>query len=303
MTLGEAAEQLYRLPPAQFVARRADLVAAARAAGDRVTAREIGQLQRPTLAAWAVNQVSWQRPDDMAQLRDVAQLLREAQEALDAAELRRLSRRRAEVVERVLGTAIELAGEVSLAAEALRQVESTLVAALSDEAAADAVASGRLTRALSYAGFGDVDLSGAVVPVPARDPGPQDAPPSRRTGAGARAQGEADGDPSPSGDPGPADLERDRAARVTAAERALDDAEASARAATARLGVARAQRELADARVAALEAELEQARRARGDVAAAEATATAAARAAQAQVATQAAELDRARAGDAPERS
>ncbi len=42
------------------------------------------------------------------------------------------------------------------------EVAATLEAGLSDPASADAVRSGRLVRALSYAGFGGVDLDGAV---------------------------------------------------------------------------------------------------------------------------------------------
>ena len=51
------------------------------------------------------------------------------------------------------------------------QVRETFVAALASTPAAEAVGSGQLTRALSYAGFGDVDLSEATAaPSPARRP-------------------------------------------------------------------------------------------------------------------------------------
>ena len=41
-------------------------------------------------------------------------------------------------------------------------MRATAVAALADEGAGTAVSSGQLTRALSYSGFGEVDLSEAV---------------------------------------------------------------------------------------------------------------------------------------------
>src|SRR6201995_6206911 len=57
-----AADQLYAADPAQFPDQRADLVAQARAAGDKAAARAIGALRRPTRAAWVVNRLGRARP-------------------------------------------------------------------------------------------------------------------------------------------------------------------------------------------------------------------------------------------------
>ena len=62
-------------------------------------------------------------------------------------------------------------GGGSLSMPVANQVRETFVAALATTAAAETVGSGQLTRALSYAGFGDVDLSEATAaPAPARRP-------------------------------------------------------------------------------------------------------------------------------------
>ena len=88
-----------------------------------------------------------------------------AQSGGDADALRTLGAQRRELVEAVVGAAVGLAGRTVTAA-VREEVAATLEAALSDPASADAVRSGRLVRPLSYAGFGGVDLSGAVAAAP-----------------------------------------------------------------------------------------------------------------------------------------
>jgi hypothetical protein len=50
-----AADELYGAAPGDFVARRQELAATARTAGDADAARRLKALRRPTLAAWASN--------------------------------------------------------------------------------------------------------------------------------------------------------------------------------------------------------------------------------------------------------
>src|ERR1700727_3143175 len=50
-------DQLYGLPLDQFVAERGALVNALRADGDRGQAAEVAALRKPSVAAWAVNQL------------------------------------------------------------------------------------------------------------------------------------------------------------------------------------------------------------------------------------------------------
>ena len=151
-TVAEAVTTLYGGDPADFVAVRKELAAAARTAGERDAAREIAALRKPTAAAAAVNHL-----DDGA-ISDVLALgeqMRAVQTSLDAATLKELSARRQELLQQIV-TRHDLNGSL---AEAVR---ATLLAAIADRQAADAVATRALVRPLSYSGWGDVDLTDAV---------------------------------------------------------------------------------------------------------------------------------------------
>ena len=67
-----AATQLYAGLPAEFVASRTALVKEAR---DREAARRIGALRRPSVAAWALNQLAHQRAPVIDELADNAREL------------------------------------------------------------------------------------------------------------------------------------------------------------------------------------------------------------------------------------
>lgn len=156
----ELVERLYAAPPDGFVAARAEAVAAARAAGDAAGAREIAGLRKPTVAAWLVNLLALRRPDLMAELVEFSAALRTAQRELSGPRLRELSAQRRGVVSALVGQARTLAEETDpgLAAGKLpmAEVEATLNAALADVDVAERARSGRLVRAASYAGFGEV---------------------------------------------------------------------------------------------------------------------------------------------------
>lgn len=164
MIPGEVFDELYGVTPPEFVATRTRLANTARDAGDRETATAIGDLRKPTVAAWAVNQLVRERPVEVERLLDVGHRMRAAQAELDAAVMRDLRRERDAVLDSFTRAARFVADAhgqgLSIGAEAT--VRSTGVAALADETAAQAVADGALVRTLDYAGFGEVDLSDAV---------------------------------------------------------------------------------------------------------------------------------------------
>ncbi|MDQ2725939.1 MAG: hypothetical protein M3Y36_10655, partial [Actinomycetota bacterium] len=83
-------------------------------------------------------------------------------------EMRRLSRRRQEVISAVADGAWRLSQDLGrpVSDSTQREVTETLEAAMADAAAADVVRSGMLTTALQYAGFGPVDLRGALAAEP-----------------------------------------------------------------------------------------------------------------------------------------
>jgi hypothetical protein len=154
------ADQLYRSPPAGFVAARDKAVAAARAAGDTGRARELAALRRPTVAAWLVNLLALDRPEVLADLAGFAGELRAAQRTLRGDRLRELSGQRRAVIAALVAQARELAvaqaPELARGKLPLAEVETTLGAALAADEAATQVRSGRLVRMVAYAGFGEV---------------------------------------------------------------------------------------------------------------------------------------------------
>jgi chromosome segregation ATPase len=154
----EAAEELYGLPPAEFVAARGRLVAAA--PGPDVAAA-IKALRRPTVAAWAVNRLVRRGAPELEEALELGSRLRDAQRQLRGGELRRLDLRRRELVNEL--TSLVAEGVGGLAGEALSQVRNTVVAAMADASSAAEVRGGRLVKALEYSGFGPVG-GGDVVP-------------------------------------------------------------------------------------------------------------------------------------------
>jgi hypothetical protein len=203
VTVTEVADELYALTPAQFTAARDERARQVRVAGQRDEAAAIKKLARPTASAWLVNQLARTAPDRMAQLYELGEELQEAQRTLAGDRLRELSAQRRQVISDLLPVAGDLAAQADQPASAavLGEVRATLEAALADAGARAAVQSGRLTKALAYAGLGEVDLTAALaVPAGPRaaPAGPRTVPGASRAGSGRRTavgpQRAADGD-------------------------------------------------------------------------------------------------------------
>ena len=77
----QAAEDLYGLPPGEFTRARDARVKELRKE-DRDAADAIKGLRKPTVAAWALNQLARRRPKDLARLLKAGEELRAAQEEL-----------------------------------------------------------------------------------------------------------------------------------------------------------------------------------------------------------------------------
>ncbi|MFI6268177.1 hypothetical protein [Micromonospora zamorensis] len=182
----ELVQQLYRTPPDRFVAARDAAVADARRAGDPSTARQLARLRRPTVAAWLVNLLAIRRPELVADLVELADELRTAQRELRGPRLRELSAQRRAVVGALVAEVRKLAAAEPDAPPAgrlpLAEVEATLNAAFSDAEVAEQVRAGRLLRAASYAGFGEVPRPQLRL-VTGDDEEPEEERPARRPGA------------------------------------------------------------------------------------------------------------------------
>lgn len=159
--LDAIAAELLATPPAAFTAARD---ARAKAEPDVALARGIAAIRRPTVAAWAVDALARERADEVAEMLELAASLRDAQDDLDGPGLRALSTQRRRLVARLAAdaTALAEAADVRMSAAAREGVERTLTAAMLDADAGQAVASGRLVRALESVGLEGVDLDGAL---------------------------------------------------------------------------------------------------------------------------------------------
>ncbi|MFD4198181.1 hypothetical protein [Amycolatopsis thermoflava] len=231
------ADELYALPRDEFTPARTERAKEAKGR-DPELAKRISQLRKPTVAAWLVNQVSRRHPDEIGQLGDLGARLRTAHQKLAGDELRTLSRQRNELIRRLSGRAGGVAGEagVPYSDVAMRQVEDTFEAAVSNPDAAAEVAAGRLSAALEPSSSEDW-LAAALAASPKRKAAPAPAPkPPKRDPEAERRQ---------------AALEEARA-KADEAEAARDEAqqtldEVSARADKAAARVAERRSQLDDA--------------------------------------------------------
>jgi hypothetical protein len=252
--LRAAVEQLYAVAPARFTPLRAELVAEARAAGEKSLATSIGALRKPTVAAWAVNHFVREHGDEVDELRAFADLLREAQRTLDADQLRVLGRERARRVDALADRIAEVADEQGqrLGAGVAQEVRETLTALIADEDAEASVLTGALVKALSYSGFGSVDVADVVALGDADDAGDGDGPSRPALSV------------LPGGGGDPVDLEERRRSRRTAErtrlQSAVDAARAELRAADRQVAVLTARQEEVTEGIADLERRLATAR-------------------------------------------
>ena len=153
------ADELYELPPDEFVPARDDRVAAAKEAGDRDLARALGRLRRPTKAAWLANLLARHRTEQLDGLVALARGLAQAQQELDGGALRALSGQRHRVVAAMARDAGRLAARRGETVNdgLVREVAGILDAALADPAVAEEVRAGRLTKTVRYSGFGPAE--------------------------------------------------------------------------------------------------------------------------------------------------
>jgi hypothetical protein len=174
VNLDEVADELYEVPPEEFIALRKVRQDQARADGDTRLAKAIGSLPKPSAAAWASNLLVRAQRAEIEGLVELGELLREAQENLAGDQLRTLSSQRAQLVSALTRQASALARERGrpISSSVADQVEETLRAAMADREAGEALLSGRLTSPMSYSGMGTAvarpDLRLVRPPVPER---------------------------------------------------------------------------------------------------------------------------------------
>ena len=151
MDLDSVAAELYSGSREEFTGRRNELATQARKAGDRDLAAQIKELRKPTSSAWLTNRLVVAHPDEITALTDLGESLRQAHRELSSDDIRELSHRRREQINRLIGLAREVAGAegVAMSESITREIESSLEAAVAGEAAASELTAARLSTALT----------------------------------------------------------------------------------------------------------------------------------------------------------
>lgn len=170
MDLDRALNELFGAPLEGFTARRNALAKELSGAD----ARTVKELKKPNLAAWAVNQVARQHPDDVQQVFDVTDKLRHAQRRVlsggKATDLRSATDERNKVVGRLTKLAEKILGQAGHGASTstLQAITDSFMAIASDDEGAEQLRKGRLSRELEPSAF--IDVSGlTLVESPADD--------------------------------------------------------------------------------------------------------------------------------------
>ncbi|HEV7848248.1 MAG TPA: hypothetical protein VGO88_02840 [Mycetocola sp.] len=164
MQLTDVLSDLYLRAPSEFVAVRTARVRTARDDGDPELAKRIGRLPKPSAGAWLTNLLAARHATEVDDIIELGALIRDAEKNMDAGELRQLGKQRLQLIRALAqqGKALAAEADQKVSAAAMLDVEQTLHAAMSDPAAAEAVRSRRLVRALSSSGIEPVDVDGAI---------------------------------------------------------------------------------------------------------------------------------------------
>jgi hypothetical protein len=156
----EQVDRLYALPLDEFTAARDELARSLRREGEGDAAAEVKELRKPSVAAWALNQVRRGNPQQVDELIDAGRRLREAQEELlgggdrepldrAAEDERRLVAELARHAEREL-----VAAGRPASAAVQEKLRGTLHAVATDPEARQLLGSGRLAHEYTASGLG-----------------------------------------------------------------------------------------------------------------------------------------------------
>ena len=178
MTLDEAIDHLYGANLDTFTAERTRVARELREAGDGDTAAAVAKLKKPTVAAWALNQLARNHRRDVDLLLDAGHRLRQAQEGVvgggDRGSFEQAQKTERDALRRLSQQASQLLGGAS--AQVLSQISGTLRSAAVSEEGRELLARGRFTTPLEAEGF---DVLGAL---------PASRPPHEKKATRARTQ-------------------------------------------------------------------------------------------------------------------
>src|SRR4051812_19215580 len=220
-------DDLYGAPLEEFVGRRDALAKELRSGGDREGAAAVKKLPKPTRAAWALNRLVRDRPDEVRALIDAGAALEGAQQQLLEGADRQVLRGAAEAARRLVEA---LAAEADADGATQDKVRATLHAATVDPEVRAQLAEGRVVKERAAAGFGGLDLMPGTGAAPTKT---TKKTKGRAKGGGRAAAAKTPPAPPPPPPPppkpkGPTKAQRDALRRANEAEaraeRAVDGA-------------------------------------------------------------------------------
>ena len=156
---GEIA-RLYSLPLEEFTRERDELAKRLRGDGETDAAAAVKALKKPSVAAWAVNQVQRDRPDEVRELIEVTEELHRVYAKLSSAGARERLEETAEIQRRLIQSLVRCAEQLleagghSASDETLMKVADTLRAAALDDEVREQVGRGRVVKERRAAGLG-----------------------------------------------------------------------------------------------------------------------------------------------------
>ena len=169
-------EELYGLPLERFVPERNALTRELRAAGKRDEAAEVASRRKPSVAAWAVNQLARTHRRELHRLFTAGDALSEVQSSVLAGraggrDLSEAHARERDAVSELVEAASGLLATEGLtpSASVLERIGETLHAAALDADARTLVDEGRLERELRHVGLG-MGAGADVAAAPKRTP-------------------------------------------------------------------------------------------------------------------------------------
>jgi hypothetical protein len=190
--LDDAIDRLYDVDLDEFVAERGRLAKELRSEGRTEDAAALAKRRKPSVAAWALNQLARRNRRDVDLLLDAGHRLREAQAAMlgggERADFERARASEAEALQQLMREAERLLEERgSASSSVLQQIGGSLRAAAISEEGRELVARGRFVQAISTSGF-DVVGRLAEAAAPTGRPTPSRSQRQRRQEEEARVK-------------------------------------------------------------------------------------------------------------------
>jgi hypothetical protein len=216
-------EALFRLPVAEFTAARNALATQLKKSGRRDESDRVKALAKPSITAWAVNQLYWKHRAAFDRLIATGQRFRQAQtsgRAGKVADMRAALDARREALSHLadLATALLRDAGSSPTSETVHRITTTLEAMSAYESLPDAQRPGRLTRDVDPPGFESFAslIPGAAMTKMADEPVRVASSQKSVRAAGPLRKAESTGDKS--------QVEKTRQAKIAAAKVSVQEA-------------------------------------------------------------------------------